>query len=277
MVVLSLLRRFALLAPALVTFAQLSHASAQLPVFGPLELEPTPAPEAPPVAESAAPEIAPAPVSPVPPTPPRTPQPARQHAPGAARSPDQPSAPSPAKTDHIAEQTAIDDLDAELEEDDAEYDEAGERRRRWYGWQTLIVDGCAVGLLLTAAAIEGSGGNGDTDVLVATALLGYEFAPGIIHFTHRNTGRGFASFGLRLGMPLAGAFLGAATSSGCDEFLCEAQGAAIGTLLGVAGAMAIDAAVFAYEDTRPRRLEARLVPVLGISQREAWLGIGGQL
>jgi hypothetical protein len=219
-----------------------------------------------------APPTAPA----VPPAPPRAAQPGSGPLPRTTPSPAHPSRPPAARTDHIADQQAADELDAESEEDDAEYDETGERRRHWYGWQTLIADGSAVGLLLTAAAIEGQGSS-DTDILVTAALLGYEFAPGIIHFAHRNTGRGFASFGLRLGMPLAGFIVGAATASGCDEYLCEASGAAIGLLFGVAGAIAIDAAVLAYDDVRPRRPDVRLVPLFGISSQSAWLGVGGAL
>jgi hypothetical protein len=166
---------------------------------------------------------------------------------------------------------------AEDEEEEDDYDGDGRPRRRWYGWQTLTADASCFGLLLTAAAIDGPGSGDETDFLVTAALAGYEFAPGIIHFAHGNTGRGFASFGLRLGMPLAGAFLGAATSSGCDDYYCEAQGAGIGVLLGVAGAIAIDAAVFAYEDPRRRSSASRVAPLVAVSARQAWLGVGGAL
>jgi hypothetical protein len=84
--------------------------------------------------------------------------------------------------------------------------------------------------------------------------------------------------GLRLGMPLAGAFLGASAASGCSGFFCEENGAGLGVLLGMAGAIAIDAAVLAYADPKkpnPRGLS--LTPLLAVTQRQAWLGVGGEL
>jgi hypothetical protein len=109
--------------------------------------------------------------------------------------------------------------------------------------------------------------------------LGYEFGPGIVHFVHRNPGRGFASFGVRLGMPLAGAFLGASLFSNCDGYNCEQDGAGAGFLLGMAGAIAIDAAVFAYDDRRapPTHVGPRLVPLASLRPGRAWVGFGGEL
>jgi hypothetical protein len=161
----------------------------------------------------------------------------------------------------------------EPELDDADL---GRPRRKWYGWQTLIADGASFVLIVAGAGADSPDDSGDT--MVTMGLLGYEFAPGIVHFAHGNPGRGFASFGMRLGMPLAGAFLGAATASGCDGFQCEFGGAALGLLLGMGGAIAIDAAVFAYDDAESSDDDdARLVPLLGLSPRSAWLGLGGRL
>jgi hypothetical protein len=150
-------------------------------------------------------------------------------------------------------------------------------RRTWYGWQTLLVDGVALSAVLLGAGLDRAGNDGG--VVTAFGLLGYELGPGIVHFVHRNPGRGFASFGVRLGMPLAGAFLGASFSSNCDGYRCEEDGAAAGFLLGMAGAIAIDAAVFAYDDRRPRAQRAALglVPLASLQPGRAWIGFGGEL
>jgi hypothetical protein len=79
-------------------------------------------------------------------------------------------------------------------------------------------------------------------------------------------------------MPLAAAFLGASLASGCNTNLCESNGAGVGVLLGMGGAIAIDAAVFAYDDRKPsssRRLE--LLPVMSVTRQQAWIGLGGRL
>jgi hypothetical protein len=165
-------------------------------------------------------------------------------------------------------------------DDDDDEPPAMAPRRTWYGWQTLIVDGAALSALLLGAAIDGSGTDGGNVALLG--LLGYEFGPGIVHFVHRNPGRGFASFGVRLGMPLTGAFLGASVSSNCDGYRCEADGAALGFLLGMAGAIAIDAAVFAYDERRPSaeratRASSSWAPLVSVQPGRAWVGVGGRL
>jgi outer membrane usher protein FimD/PapC len=113
--------------------------------------------------------------------------------------------------------------------------------------------------------------------LAYAGLLGYELAPGIVHFAHRNAGRAFASFGIRLGMPLAGAFLGGAAISDCSGDDCQATGIGLGFLLGMGGAIALDAALLAYESPEPRRQAARVMPVVSLARGHAWLGLAGEL
>lgn len=178
----------------------------------------------------------------------------------------------PARAEMISKPARASDLDYEDDETASE----PAPRRGWYGWQTLIVDGASLSALVLGAGL--SNGDGDAGGLVALGLLGYEFGPGIVHFVHRNPGRGFASMGLRLGMPLAGAFFGASAASNCDGFLCEAEGAAAGLLLGMAGAIALDAALFAYDEQpvkSPRM--GWWVPRLAVTPRRAWIGIAGSL
>lgn len=247
-----------------LALTQAPRASAQIPAFVPAESPPpAPEPEAP-----AAPEPPPAP-----PVPTETaPAPA-----GPSADDPRPATPAPAKTDYL---TAPSAEPAPPSADDEPGDVAARPRRHWYGWQTLTADGASTLLLLFGAAAAQSDSIGDTgDTMVTMGLVGYEFAPGIIHFAHGNPGRGFASFGMRLGMPIAGAFLGAAAASGCDGFECEAGGAALGLFLGMGGAMAIDAAVFAYDDSDRSRSEAdaQVVPLVAVAPRAAWLGLAGRL
>jgi hypothetical protein len=150
-------------------------------------------------------------------------------------------------------------------------------RPRWYGWQTLVVDGATLSVFVTAA-VAGSGDEKLGAKLAVLGLASYELGPGIVHFVHGNPGRGFASFGIRFGLPLTGAFIGASAASGCDGFLCEAGGAAVGALLGVGGAIAIDAALFAYEDPKSRPASrVWLRPLFSFTPQRALIGLAGQL
>lgn len=183
--------------------------------------------------------------------------------------------PAPAKTRVISEQRQAGDA-----RDDDDNEPEPKPPSVWYGWQTLIADGASIGTLVVAAAADDHSSSGDD--LAGLALLGYVVAPGIIHFVHRNPGRGFASMGIRIGMPLAGGILGASIASGCDGFLCEADGAAVGLLLGMGGAIAIDAAVFAYDDRKPRSARSAkagpsISPIVSVLPGRAFVGIAGEL
>jgi len=248
-----------LLASASSLLSYASRAFAQLPVFVP---EPVPTSEPAPVVP--APALAPSNLPPAPPAPP-----------SAGVPGDTLSGPAPAKAEVITARPAVDAPSDDPQDLDDGVDDAHERRR-WYGWQTLVADGISVSSVLLGAQRSSADSEGQTFFWLG--LLGYEVAPGIVHFVHRNPGRGFASMGIRLGLPLAGVFIGASLASNCNRNLCEADGAGIGALLGMAGAIAIDAAVFSYDDARrspgPR---AGLVPLLALTPQQALIGVGGQL
>jgi len=264
--------RLALLASATSLFSYAGPASAQLPVF---RAEPIDEPEPPPTRPSE-----PEPTAPLPPPPP-----APAGAILAPRSDDGShpvNAPAPAKAALITAPGAHREAEAraehERDRDDAD-DAELELGRHWYGWQTLTADGVSITAFLAGVSLSSDGSNnGAGQGLAWFGLLGYELAPGFVHFVHRNPGRGFASFGMRLGMPLAGAFLGASLASGCDSNLCEASGAGAGILIGMAGAIALDAAVFAYDDAKhPFGRRLGLVPLVSVTPRLAWFGLGGDL
>jgi len=220
------------------------------------------------------PEEPPVEATPLPPAPP----PVEPKVPLAPPAPTAPSTETPQAVTP-ARAAVITQGPPPITDDDDDDDRPLEPRRVWYGWQTLVVDGAAFSTLLIGAAANGSSGGDDGSALVGIGLLGYEFGPGIVHFVHRNPGRGFASFGVRFGMPLAGAVLGASLASNCDGYQCEGDGAAVGLLLGMAGAIALDAAVFAYDSRKPepRGTLTTLMPVASLRPGRAWVGIAGSL
>jgi len=234
-------------------------AAAQIPICAPADSA---------AAVPAAAELAPSP----------EPKPAALPAPSSEGRGPSLSAPAAAKTVVISEprppvERPADEADAEAQAVTI----SSRTRPTWYGWQTLIMDGATLSIFVSAA-IASSADDGVGAKLGGLVAASYELGPGIIHVVHGNPGRGLASFGIRVGLPLAGAFIGASAASGCDGFRCEVGGAAVGALLGAGGAIAIDAAVFAYDD--PKRISpshVALRPLLSLSPGRAFVGLAGQL
>lgn len=131
--------------------------------------------------------------------------------------------------------------------------------RRWYGWQTLASDGITIGLLLTAAGSDGEAGG-----LATLSLATYLLAPPIIHASHDRVGVSFASLGVRVGLPLGGMMVGAA-SADCggedDEMFCGLSEAAIGFTLSALSAMVIDGAFLAWEPPPERQRDAARISI----------------
>lgn len=145
-------------------------------------------------------------------------------------------------------------------------------KRVWYGGQTLVVDGLSLGALL----LSGGSNSGE---LAAFGGLGYLFGAPVVHAAHGHVGKPFASFGMRVGLPMGGLFLGcAAEGRKGGDFGCLG-GAVIGFVLGGIAAISLDAAVVAY-DERPDR-EAAHAPVIGlapsvaVTKSQASLGLAG--
>jgi hypothetical protein len=158
-----------------------------------------------------------------------------------------------------------------------------ERRRQWYGWQTLISDGASIFLLATAAGIANDASNEETaESLVYGGLAGYYLGAPIIHWAHGHVGKGFASLGIRAG----GTVLMLFAISSCFDGPCD-SGAGVLAFVGVAAMIAaipIDAAVLAREDApmqpaslRQRRLltDIRLAPLVDAERRSGGLSLMG--
>lgn len=129
-------------------------------------------------------------------------------------------------------------------------------RRRWYGWQTLVIDASAIATASAVAVLEPGGtaanGTGAT-VLFAMSGATYLFGGPIVHWAHRNVGKGFGSLALRtfgplglagLGCLAAGGPLGSGSGHGAACYVLGIGGAAVGAVT----AITVDAAALAYDD-----------------------------
>jgi hypothetical protein len=161
-------------------------------------------------------------------------------------------------------------------------------REHWYGWELGIADGGSLAIIATGfgLAISNDGdGNASDDAaaftIVQVGLAGYLALAPVLHVVHeRPVLRVLGSVGLRIGLPLAGAGLGAAAMSGCSSSgswgtSCQAAGAGAGMLLGIVGAMAIDAAL-AFEPLEREgsgSASLRLTPALQAAHGRTLLGV----
>jgi hypothetical protein len=118
-------------------------------------------------------------------------------------------------------------------------------RTRWYGWQTLITDGASLSMLIGAGSAKDSAGT-----WVALSGLTYALGGPTVHWAHGNGGKGAASLGLRLGLPVGLGLLGYATGAALSggKGYGGAIFGALGFVLGFPAAMAIDSAALARED-----------------------------
>jgi hypothetical protein len=138
-------------------------------------------------------------------------------------------------------------------------------REEWYGWQTLIADGATSLFLLPAAFVD------DADPFAWAAVGGYLAGGPIVHVAHANYGRSVLSLALRAGLPVV-LGMGGHGASGGGEFGSVGLVAGIG--IGIAGAIAIDAALLAYDEVP---VESGL-PALRLDLRpgHAALSLGGR-
>jgi hypothetical protein len=120
-------------------------------------------------------------------------------------------------------------------------------RRRWYGWQTLLVDGLTG--VATIAALDSRDRSDAAGAFVFIGAGALVVGAPIVHFAHGHAGKAAASLAIRGGC--AGALgLGAANEA--------PQLMALG-LVGMVAAIPIDAAVLAREDV-PAERAARTGP-----------------
>jgi len=125
-----------------------------------------------------------------------------------------------------------------------------EPKRRWYGWQTLLVDGASVVLLAVGGA-----SNSSSDASVAAAAfgsIGYLFGAPIVHAAHGNWGKAGGSFAFRAGSIVLLLIGAVSCTNGSFEGNCSGGDLLLVLgALGIPAAIAVDAAVIAREDVAP--------------------------
>lgn len=137
-------------------------------------------------------------------------------------------------------------------------------QRRWYGWETLAIDGVALSVLIATGVAESNAYKPwDTyAALVYPGLAAYTLGPPIVHAARGHWGKAGASFALRAGSLLV--VTGAVVVSLQDDPGCESSSTSSGCggtnpllylgALAIPAAVAIDAAVVANEDVPPREV-----------------------
>jgi hypothetical protein len=113
----------------------------------------------------------------------------------------------------------------------------------WYGWQILLGDAAVFSL-------AGFAKN-------PSVAYGWVGSGPFVHFGHGNVGRGLGSAALRVGLPLLGVAVGAASASGCHGDWCGLGEVVGGGLIGMATAELIDVVGLAY-DSAPAPAAARV-------------------
>lgn len=170
---------------------------------------------------------------------------------------------------------------------DGAQEEATAEEPRSYAWQTLLVDGGALSLMVVGAA------RGERE-LSGIGLGAYAFGPPAVHVAHGRFGRAGIDLASRVVLPVGagavgvgcGVLLGAVATGGDETGSIFAMGllGVAGGVLGVAGgyvaAVAIDAAVLAAPDEPDaRRARAasgpRVIPTFGADARGATAGLAG--
>jgi hypothetical protein len=104
---------------------------------------------------------------------------------------------------------------------------------QWYGWQILLSD---------AAVFSFAGLSRNPGV-----VYGWLGSGAIVHLAHGNIGRGMASAAFRVGLPIAGVFLGIASAGDCHGDWCGFGEAIVGGAIGLVSAELIDVALLAHD------------------------------
>jgi hypothetical protein len=224
------------------------------------------------------PAPAPAPVPPPPaPTPPPQQPPLVVHPPGVTPAP-APAQPQPVQQTGQASSVPV------LAPEGPEH-RPPRYEQVWYGWQALIPD--SVAYVATLA-----GGFADASGAVALGLITWGLGTPIVHMANAEVGKGFASMGMRVMLPLLGSGIGAlagvlATAgkrSANDVGDAAGKGAIIGAFLGAGGCTLVDVLALGYKrqpietditSTEQRTRGVTIAPTMNIGKDRAAIGIGG--
>jgi hypothetical protein len=157
-------------------------------------------------------------------------------------------------------------------------EQIGVRVRRWYGWQTLLVDAAAFGTALAGYSTNDFTANPASTV----GIVSYVFGPPIVHWLHGHAGKGAIDLAGRILAPLLIGGLGYLIGlPGGDK-----TSSLVGNIgLGVAyvGVVTFDAAVMAFEATydtesalrKPKSPVFTAFPRVELRRGGASLGVSG--
>jgi hypothetical protein len=137
---------------------------------------------------------------------------------------------SVAESPQCAEATAGDERPPDLHSDS--------HGPRWYGWQTLLVDGLSLGLTMAGGAI-------DSSELAILGISGMLLAAPIVHFGHHNV-LGTLSLGLRVACAVM-IVVGLASIDDEDDDTNGPVWLATAGLVGLGITSVLDAAALAFE------------------------------
>jgi hypothetical protein len=120
---------------------------------------------------------------------------------------------------------------------------------KWYGYQTLLLDGLGIVAGLATASMHETDGP-DLGVFATVWYgVGAATAPAI-HYAHGRMGVGLADLGIRLLAPgvvgLVGLFMSCTLTGDYDDGYCAEDGWSVGNTIGLGAAAAIDAFVLGY-------------------------------
>jgi len=148
----------------------------------------------------------------------------------------------------------------------------------WYGWETLLVDGASLGVVVGGFWLRPP--HQDWSVVSIVGIGGLVLGAPVVHWAHGRAGVGFASLGLRVGLPALGILLAAAIP--CSGSECSEQ--MLGLLLGVSlipAPIVLDSAWLAREQqtagaAHSARSVLSLVPFVNAAGGRRMLGVSGR-
>jgi hypothetical protein len=138
----------------------------------------------------------------------------------------------------------------------------------WYGWQTLVSDAASIAALVSGIGLDNS-------VIGVAGVGGYLFGAPIVHWYHGAIGTGFSSLGIRVGasaLLVLGTGLCVSGALSNDDTTCALM---IVGGVAVPAAIAIDAAVFGWEETTSESAVPYVSPWFSAGRRAAgvvWSG-----
>ena len=154
--------------------------------------------------------------------------------------------------------------------------------RRWYGWQIMLTDVAAIGLLATSLMAREDGSAGHLSESLEGAGMGAWLLGGpTIHLAHGDAIQSIGSLALRGLLPIAGAIVGSSIGeAGAEgELLAGLQEGIYGLLAGAATAAVLDWTLLSYETVARPASEASqpgsLAPSIAFTKSSVSLGVRG--